>query len=37
MKAQLTNGIMQKKFQVYIDGLKKNGEDRKEALTRPAP
>src|SRR6185437_271396 len=30
MKAQLTNGIMQKKFQVYIDGLKKNAKIEKK-------
>jgi len=30
MKTQLTNGIMQKKFQVYIDGLKKNAKIEKK-------
>jgi len=30
MKTQLSNGIMQKKFQVYIDGLKKNAKIEKK-------
>jgi peptidyl-prolyl cis-trans isomerase C len=30
MKGQLTNGIMQTKFQVYIDGLKKNAKIEKK-------
>ena len=32
-KGQLSNGIMQKKFQDYIESPEEDGEDRKEALT----